>query len=180
MVKNSLRIAFNELYKNGANEIGDETDIDTEKEISPMQKVIALSFSKDVLHNLTSRKQEDISWMYINGYNIFSSMGKKILGRKKDVYSLEGRLRLIGFPKFKKHIVVKAYGDWSIGGDTGEGEVTVIMDNNKLKKISFKNSYACATVDVCERYLYKQFNSSVKIEPITGYCHDFISDHDIV
>ena len=112
-----------------ADEIGDESDIDVEKESSPVQRVAELMANRGHWHDLTDIK--GIVWE-IDDELVPHKARKKLRKAFDHTNEFDGRSRLIGFPKYKRRFTVQlGYPTPSIGGDTGNAWVKAFADNHQ-------------------------------------------------
>ena len=152
-----------------ADEIGDESDIDVEKESSPVQRVAELMANRGHWHDLTDIK--GIVWE-IDDELVPHKARKKLRKAFDHTNEFDGRSRLIGFPKYKRRFTVQlGYPTPSIGGDTGNAWVKAFADNHqRIARIWFESFHHCETLALCEKYLRRQFKASTIMEPITEPC----------
>ena len=160
---------FARLRVAGADEIGDESDIDVEKESSPMQRVAELMAKRGHWHNLADIK--GIVWE-IDDEPVPHKARKKLRKAFDHTNEFDGRSRLIGFPKYKRRLTVQpGYPNDSIGGDTGNVFVRAGADNHKqIAWVWFESFHHCENPALCEKYLRRQFKASTIMEPITEPC----------
>ena len=95
---------FERLRIAGADEIGDESDIDVEKESSPMQRVAELIANRGHWHDLADIK--GIVWE-IDDEPVPHKARKKLRKAFDHTNEFDGRSRLIGFPKYKRQLTVQ-------------------------------------------------------------------------
>ena len=152
-----------------ADEIGDESDIDVEKESSPVQRVAELMANRGHWHDLTDIK--GIVWE-IDDELVPHKARKKLRKAFDHTNEFDGRSRLIGFPKYKRRFTVQlGYPTPSIGGDTGNAWVKAFADNHqRIARIWFESFHHCENPALCEKYLRRQFKASTIMEPITEPC----------
>ena len=160
---------FARLRIAGADEIGDESDIDVEKESSPMQRVAELMAKRGDWHDLTDIK--GIVWE-IDDELVPHKARKKLRKAFDHTNEFDGRSRLIGFPKYKRRFTVQlGYPTPSIGGDTGNAWVKAFADNHqRIARIWFESFHHCENPALCEKSLRRQFKVSTIMEPITEPC----------
>jgi hypothetical protein len=176
-VKKILQHSFDLLYKEGINEVGDESDIDVDKKASAVQMMAELLAKKPKWRNLFSPVVQGIEWDMVNGYPITLEDYKKGKSLYYKAYHVGGKSRLVGFPKFKKRFTIQLGKGYVMGGDTGTAAISASTKDQKyIDEIGFRSFFACESPDVCEKYMNKQFNKKIKITPITNYCHDFIHE----
>ena len=152
-----------------ADEIGDESDIDVEKESSPVQRVAELMANRGHWHDLTDIK--GIVWE-IDDELVPHKARKKLRKAFDHTNEFDGRSRLIGFPKYKRRFTVQlGYPTPSIGGDTGNAWVKAFADNHqRIARIWFESFHHCENPALCEKYLRRQFKASTIMETITEPC----------
>ena len=160
---------FARLRIAGADEIGDESDIDVEKESSPMQRVAELMAKRGDWHDLTDIK--GIVWE-IDDELVPHKARKKLRKAFDHTNEFDVRSRLIGFPKYKRRFTVQlGYPTPSIGGDTGNAWVKAFADNHqRIARIWFESFHHCENPALCEKSLRRQFKVSTIMEPITEPC----------
>ena len=160
---------FERLRIAGADEIGDESDIDVEKESSPMQRVAKLMAKRGDWHDLADIK--GIVWE-IDNKPVAHKARKKLRKAFDHTNEFDGRSRLVGFPKYKRRLTVQlGYPTPSIGGDTGNAWVKAFADNHqRIARIWFESFHHCENPALCEKYLRRQFKASTIMEPITEPC----------
>ena len=160
---------FERLRIAGADEIGDESDIDVEKESSPMQRVAKLMAKRGDWHDLADIK--GIVWE-IDDEPVPHKARKKLRKAFDHTNEFDGRSRLIGFPKYKRRFTVQiGYPTPSIGGDTGNAWVKAFADNHqRIARIWFESFHHCENPALCEKSLRHQFKVSTIMEPITEPC----------
>jgi hypothetical protein len=174
--------AFGRLYRAGLDEMGDESDIDVEKESSPAQSILEYLITDGSLRGLFTHKITGIRW---NNFRIMEdapeiSAINGDLGKYKMIagaaYYMEGESRLLGYPKFKRRLTDQPFREKrAIGGDTGNAVISAYAKNaQNITRIGFRNNYACKSHEACEKMLRRQFSKAVSIEPITGYCRDYV------
>ena len=160
---------FERLRIAGADEIGDESDIDVEKESSPVQRVAELIANRGHWHDLADIK--GIVWE-IDDELVPHKARKKLRKAFDHTNEFDGRSRLIGFPKYKRRFTVQiGYPTPSIGGDTGNAWVKAFADNHqRIARIWFESFHHCENPALCEKSLRRQFKVSTIMEPITEPC----------
>lgn len=160
---------FERLRIAGADEIGDESDIDVEKESSPVQRVAELIANRGHWHDLADIK--GIVWE-IDDEPVPHKARKKLRKAFDHTNEFDGRSRLIGFPKYKRRFTVQiGYPTPSIGGDTGNAWVKAFAGNHqRIARIWFESFHHCENPALCEKYLRRQFKVSTIMEPITEPC----------
>ena len=168
---------YNRLYDESANEMGDESDIDVEKESSPAQRVAEHLLRDSRWQGLFLQPVAQIQWHRANEnwpvpYHHLKTYAW--LWRRLDIHFIEGKSRLIGFPKFKKRPLTQVGKKFpAIGGDAGKGNFSAWTKNKEdIKSASFTIFYACRSHKECETILRRQFKKEVVITPITGYCDE--------
>lgn len=160
---------FARLRIAGADEIGDESDIDVEKESSPVQRVAEWIANRGHWHDLADIK--GIVWE-IDDEPVPHKARKKLRKAFDHTNEFDGRSRLIGFPKYKRRFTVQlGYPTPSIGGDTGNAWVKAFADNHqRIAWIWFESFHHCENPALCEKSLRRQFKASTIMEPITEPC----------